>query len=149
MRMSHPVFQSITSQEYIAVVGCKYDDVKIPFSSKRLHKEVIGIIIVGIDFGSILIMIYFFSKINILNNEFLSSIDDLRVQMKDFGVKINNVKLDKYTQDSRIVKIKIWLYFKEILEANKDPYNDMQCVDVCLSLYTQPSIQCVFRMQEI
>lgn len=25
----------------------------------------------------------------------------------------------------------------------------MQCVDVCLSLYTQPSIQCVFRMQEI
>jgi len=147
--MSHPVFQNITSQEYIAVIGCKYDDVKIPFSSKRLHKEVIGIIIVGIDFGSILIMIYFFSKINVLNNEFLSSIDDLRVQMKDFGVKINNVKLDKYTQDSRIVKIKIWLYFKEILEANKDRYNDMQCVDVCLSLYTQPSIQCVFRMQEI
>jgi len=70
-------------------------------------------------------MIYFFSKINTLNNEFLSNIDDLRVQMKDFGVKINNVKLDKYTQDSRIVKVKIWLYFKEILEINKDRYNDM------------------------
>ena len=81
-------------------------------------------------------MIYFFSKINVLNNEFLSGIDDLRVQMKDFGVKINNVKLDKYTQDSRIVKIKIWLYFKEILASNKDKYNDMQCIDVCLSLYT-------------
>lgn len=79
----------------------------------------------AVDFTSILIMIYFFSKINVLNNEFLSSIDDLRVQMKDFGVKINNVKLDKYTLDSRIVKIKIWLYFKEILEFNKDKYNDM------------------------
>ena len=25
----------------------------------------------------------------------------------------------------------------------------MECIDVCLSIYTQPSIQCVFRMQEI
>ena len=69
--------------------------------------------------------------------------------MKDFGVKINNVKLDKYTIDSRVVKMKIWLHFRDILESEKERHNDMQCVDVCLSLYTQPSIQCVFRMQEI
>ena len=25
----------------------------------------------------------------------------------------------------------------------------MKCIDVTLSLYTQPNIQCVFRMQEI
>mgnify|MGYP006089910177 FL=1 len=28
--------------------------------------------------------------------------DDMRVQMKDFGVQLNNVKLDRYTQDSRL-----------------------------------------------
>lgn len=140
LRMSDPAYLAITSKLYIGILGCKYDDVQLPFGSKRLHKERIGIIIVVLDFSSILLMMYFFAKINALNNEFLEKIDDLRVQMKDFGVKINNVKLDKYTLDSRIVKIKIWLHFKDILELKKEKYNDMQCIDVCLSLYTQPSI---------
>jgi hypothetical protein len=56
--------------------------------------------------------------------------------MKDFGVKINNVKLDKHTIDSRVVKMKIWLHFRDILESKKERQNNMQCVDVCLSLYT-------------
>ena len=109
----------------------------------------VGVIIVCVDFFSILVMMFFFAKINSINNEFLEDMDDLRVTMKDFGVKIDNVKLDRYSQDSRIVKIKVWLHFKEILEQYKDKFNDMQCIDVCLSLYTQPSIQCVFRMQDI
>lgn len=45
--------------------------------------------------------------------------------------------------------MKIWQHFKEILKDKKDDLNDMQCIDVCLSIYTQPSIQSVFRMQEI
>lgn len=69
--------------------------------------------------------------------------------MKDFGVRIKDVRLDKFTFDSRVVKIKVWLYFREILARYKNSHNDMECIDVCLSLYTQPSIQCVFRMQEI
>jgi hypothetical protein len=147
--MSIEQYKSITSKIYIGLLGCKYDDVSLPFSKKRIHKEKIGIIIVALDFTSILIMIFFFGKIKQLNSEFLEKIDDLRVQMKDFGVKLNNVRLDKFTSDSRIVKLKIWLYFKELLKDDIDRFNDMQCVDVCLSLYTQPSIQCVFRMQEI
>lgn len=87
----------ITSQIYIGVVGCKADDVDIPFSSKRLHKEKVGIIIVVLDMASIILMIFFFLKISELNNEYLDTMDDLRVQMKDFGCKIDNVKLDRYT----------------------------------------------------
>jgi hypothetical protein len=45
--------------------------------------------------------------------------------MKDFGVKINNVKLDKHTTDSRVVKMKIWLHFKNFLESEKERHNDM------------------------
>ena len=93
-------------------------------------------IIVCVDFFSILVMMFFFAKINSINNEFLENMDDLRVTMKDFGVQIDNVKLDKYSQDSRIVKIKVWLHFKEILAPFIDKFNDMQCIDVCLSLYT-------------
>ena len=110
--MSIEQYKNITSKTYIGLLGCKYDDVPIPFSPNRFHKESVGIVIVSLDFASMLVMIFFFSKINELNNEFLQKIDDLRVQMKDFGVKLNNVKLDKFSFDSRIVKIKVWLYFK-------------------------------------
>lgn len=95
------------------------------------------------------IVIYFFTKLENLNNEFLENVDDLRVQMKDFGVIIENVILDKYTYDSRIIKMKVWLHFKQLLAHKVDKFNDFSCVDVTLSLYSQPSIQLVFRMQEI
>ena len=72
--------------------------------------------------------------------------------MKDFGVQLNNVKLDRYSQDSRLQKMKIWLYISKILEPYKDedPDNPLEVIDVSLSIYkSQPSIQLVFRMQEI
>ena len=136
LRIGHPDFLNITSPLYIGVMGCKYDDVRMAFSDKRLHKEKIGVITVALDFASILVMIFFFSKIQDINNEFLDNIDDLRVQMKDFGVKLNKVRLDKFTFDSRVIKLKVWHYFTEILKNDADKYNDMKCIDVCLSLYT-------------
>ena len=68
----------VTSYQYIGVVGCKYDDVKVPFTkSKRLHKEWIGIIILLCDIVSIMMMYYIFSSIRRLNIEILESMDDL------------------------------------------------------------------------
>ena len=61
-------------------------------------------------------MIYFFTKIRELNEEFLNALDDLKVQMKDFGVKIDELRLDRFTQDSRLIKMKIWLYFTKIFQ---------------------------------
>ena len=76
--------------------------------------------------------------------------DDLRVQMKDFGVRFNKVRLDRYTQDSLVQKMKIWLHMTNVLAASPQiEDNDMEVIDVTLSLYTQPSIQLVFRMQEV
>ena len=42
-----------------------------------------------------------------------------RVEMKSFGIKIDNLILDKYTQDSRVIKMKIWLYFNDIINDLK------------------------------
>ena len=43
------------------------------------------------------------------------------VQMSRFTVQINGMKLDKGTQDLRILKMKIWLYIKKILSPkNKE-----------------------------
>ena len=104
----------------MGVVGCKYDDVKVPFTrSTRIHKEWIGIIIIICDVVSIGIMIYFFTKIRELNEEFLNALDDLKVQMKDFGVKIDDLRLDRFTQDSRLIKMKIWLYFTKLFQNDE------------------------------
>lgn len=75
--------------------------------------------------------------------------------MKDFGVILNDVKLDRFTQDSRIQKMKIWLHFssmfKEFLEKNPDDEiaKANQVIDVTLSMYKEQGTQLVFRMQEI
>ena len=61
-------------------------------------------------------MYYFFSSIRKLNLEVLEAMDDLLVQMKDFGIKIDDVKLDRYTQDSRLIKMKIWLHFTRLFQ---------------------------------
>lgn len=142
-------FDMLTSRIFVGIMGCKKDNVIIPFFNYQLHKTKIGIIIVALDAVSILILLYFFTVIKQLNIEFLNIIDDLRVQMKDFGIKIDNVILDRYTQDSRLIKLKIWLHFTNVLQPYADDHNQMEVIDVCLSLYTQPSIQLVFRMQEI
>ena len=89
---------------------------------------------------SVAYMAFIFSKLKDINNEYLEIMDDMRVQMKDFGVKVNDVKLDKYTQDSRLQKMKIWLYFTSILKDYATEDNQMEVMDVTLSIYTQPSI---------
>ena len=77
-------------------------------------------------------MYYFFSSIRRLNLEILEAMDDLQVQMKDFGIKIDDVKLDRFTQDSRLIKMKIWLHFtrlfknKELMKEVEDEDSDEQ-----------------------
>jgi hypothetical protein len=90
-------YLKITSFEYILVVGCTEDYVTISSFNSKIHKEKIGIIVVVLDMISVAFMAFIFQKLLEINEEYLDIMDDARVQMKDFGVKINNVKLDKYT----------------------------------------------------
>lgn len=67
--------------------------------------------------------------------------------MKDFGVILNDVKIDKYTQDFRVQKMKIWTHFSEILKDYKSNDTDnMEVMDVTLSIYSLGLIQCVFKL---
>ena len=88
---------SKTSFEYILIGGCKKDHVSFPFIKIPIHKQKIGILIVVLDFLSIIVLAYFFQKIKDLNKEYLDCLDDLDVQMKDFGIKIDDVKLDRHS----------------------------------------------------
>jgi len=94
-------------------------------------------------------MAFFFSKLKNLNYEFLDIIDSMRVQMSDFSLRIEDVVVDKYTQDSRVLKMKLWQHFTDILRPHRTFDNKMEVLDITFSLYTQPNIQVVFKMQEV
>ena len=77
---------NITSYDYILVVGCTEDSVTISAVGSRIHKEKIGILVVVLDMISVIFMAFIFQKLAEINNEYLGIMDDMRVQMKDFGV---------------------------------------------------------------
>jgi len=129
-------YLNITSPDYILVVGCSEDHVLL-FGSEY-HKESIGVIVVVIDFISIIIMAFVFSKLSEINQEYLDVIDNALIQMKDFGIRINSLRLDKYTQDARLLKMKVWIHFHNMLYPFADEDNSMEIVDVSFSFYQQP-----------
>ena len=52
--------------------------VGVPFT-KRMHKESIGILLVSVDIISILVLAKFFSKLDNINREFTTKIDNITV----------------------------------------------------------------------
>jgi len=44
-----------------------------------------------------MITTFFFSKLKNINEEYMELMDDLTVQIKDFGIMFENVALDKYS----------------------------------------------------
>jgi len=95
-----------------------------------------------------LLMVFMFYKIEQLNKEYLTTVDDNQITMKDFAIMCTNVKLDRYTQDSRLIKMKIWLHFTELMSPFRIYGNDQEVVDVTLSLSTQPKMIQIFKMEQ-
>ena len=52
------------------------------------------------------------------------------IKMCKFSVRMNDVKLDKTTQDIRILKMKIWLHYRKLLEPHQTADNQMELADV-------------------
>ena len=85
----------ITSKEFVLVISCQSLDVKAPIIETYLNKEYIGVFIVFTNFISIIFMAHIFQTIAKINDEFLEIVDNLMVQMKDFSLKLDDVKIDK------------------------------------------------------
>lgn len=87
--------------------------------------------------------------------------------MSDFAAMCANVQLDKYTQDARLIKMRVWLHFTKLLrladeikyakyagndnhmaELNSIRGEDSEVVDVTLSLATQPKYVQIFSMEQ-
>ena len=68
--------------------------------------------------------------------------------MSKFAIRINHIKLDKTTQDPRILKMKIWLHFSKLLTPYQTKFNPMEVADVQLSNTTAPIYFYLIRMSE-
>ena len=68
--------------------------------------------------------------------------------MSKFAIRINHVKLDKTTQDPRVLKMKIWLHFVKLLSPYKTTFNPMEVVDVQLSNTTAPIYFYLIKMSD-
>lgn len=83
-------------------------------------------------------MFYVFKRIQTINALYIEKIDANQITMKDFSIQVNNTILDKYTQDIRLVKMKIWLHFTRRFREFQIRDNDYEVCDVVLSLSNQP-----------
>jgi hypothetical protein len=135
------------SSEFIFVVGCIGNSVK--FAGANVRKSFILVLAVLIDFLSLLIMLHFFTKLEKFNGEYLKIYNDNNLTMRDFAIQCEKVVMDDSTQDTRLVKMKIWMHFTKIL--NKTKYSDgtipHKVIDVTLSISTQEKLQTIFKMQ--
>jgi hypothetical protein len=66
------------------VVGCLGDDVVI--GESKISKEQVLEIAVITDIVSLLIMLYFINKIEVINAEFLDVYDDCHEKLNDFAI---------------------------------------------------------------
>lgn len=96
------------------MVGCIGDSVALS-ETVQIGKEQILEIAVLFDMMSVFILLYCFNKISVLNEEFLNVYDDIHITMRDYAIQCDNVLVDKHTQDSRLVKMKVWLHFTKIV----------------------------------
>ena len=69
--------------------------------------------------------------------------------MTDFGVYAYNLKMDKHTQDSRVIRMKLWLHLNQVLKPFRSSGNKLQIVDICLSCLTESSTPLIFNMQKV
>ena len=70
------------------------------------------------------------------------------IEEKDYSVQINNLKVDKFSQDPRIIKMKLWLQLDDHLSCvkkdNQLPGNSLetiQIIDINLSLISEYQAQ--------
>jgi hypothetical protein len=122
--------EEVTAADYIGVMSCVSDKLKMPLSNVHFHKEQLGLLAVFCDILSLVLMYYLFGKLKSINAEYLKILDNNVIRMKDFTIQVKRLQVDHQTQDMRILKLKMWLHFTELLKGFREGENQMEVVDV-------------------
>ena len=66
--------------------------------------------------------------------------------MSDYSLQICNLKVDKFSQDPRILHMKLWIYINNILKPKREPGNKMDVIDINLSIFNLPHVKCIMKL---
>jgi hypothetical protein len=136
----------VDTSQLLFVVGCQSSTYQI--QGYYMHKQQLACLAVLFDVVGVYFMLYVFNKLQRLNQEYIDIIDDNQITMKDFSVQCRDVLLDKYTQDIRLIKMKIWLHFTRQFAEYRLEDNNYEVVDVALSLCNKPETLQIFKMEQ-
>lgn len=126
----------VATSQLLYVVGCQSSTYQV--QGLYMHKQQLACLCLFFDILGVYFMLYVFTRLSRLNQEYIDIIDDNQITMKDFSVQCQNVPLDKYTQDIRLIKMKLWLHFTRQFAEYRLEDNNYEVVDVALSLCNTP-----------
>lgn len=123
------ILNKSTSRHFIFVADCASDTVN--FLGNRLHKQVIGFILIMFDIVSTLFMMHVFHRLYVISEEYRDTINEHELTMSDFTVMCRNVRLDRYTQHPTLIKMRIWLHYNsQLKEADKKKYGKLANTEI-------------------
>ena len=110
----------------MVVYKCSGEAISIPFDLAEYVGGENGTIgkLEMLTFVSILdlvcatILIWSIMSLKAMSDDRLDEIASSLVEVKDFVIQLNQLKVDKYSQDERILQMKLWLKVNESLENN-------------------------------
>ena len=110
----------------MVVYKCSGEAISIPFDFAEYVGGENGTIgkLEMLTFVSILdlvcatILIWSIMSLKAMSDDRLDEIASSLVEVKDFVIQLNQLKVDKYSQDERILQMKLWLKVNESLENN-------------------------------
>ena len=105
--------EQITSKYLLTTATCKDDRLHSPFG---IEKKGAGTLIVFFDIVSLMITFYVFSRLILINEEYISTMDNNIVKISSFTIQIDDFKVPKNTKSLRELRFKILEFFKDKLD---------------------------------
>ena len=107
----------------MVVYKCSGETISIPFNlaetfggeNDSIGKLEILTFVSILDLVCALILIWTMMSLKAISDDRLDEISFSLVEVKDFVIQLNQLKVDKYSQDERILQMKLWLNINEQL----------------------------------
>lgn len=134
----------------MVVYKCSGEAISIPFDLAKYVGGENGTIgkLDMLTFVSILdlvcatILIWSIMSLKAMSDDRLDEIASSLVEVKDFVVQLNQLKVDKYSQDERILQMKLWLKVNESIENN-------QIIDLTFGSMRFGNIKLIYQMHRV
>ena len=134
----------------MVVYKCSGETISIPFDlaeyiggeNGTIGKLEMLTIVSILDLVCATILIWSIMSLQAMSDDRLDEIASGLVEIKDFVIQLNQLKVDKYSQDERILQMKLWLKVNESLENN-------QIIDMTFGSMRFGNMKLIYQMHRV